>query len=221
MASTDQTAWASDGRGFHRAEAVTLLEFTIALDYGSVLYKDAPGKPQAARPDDTYTNNWQEIFPCDATIDQNPDPPRLGPYYNAWKLYKKLNEPNVFAISIRGTIDDAASAVEDIIATSAKARVLLEAEPGRILRFTLAQTPGAEVHLGFLYGLAAVMFDKENGILHVLQDTKLVPNGSKVFITGHSQGAAIATLVHAFLHAMVDTNPDQENPAYSLRDKHY
>ncbi len=222
MASTDQTAWTSDGPGFRRAEALALLEFSIALEFGSKLYKDAPDNPQAARPDNTYTNNWQEIFPRDAAVDQDPDPPGLGPYGNTWKLYKKLDEPNVFAIAIRGTIDDAASAVEDVIATSAKSRVLLEAEPGKVLRFTLAQTPGAEVHLGFLYGLTAVMFDKENGILHELQGTNLVPNGSKIFITGHSQGAAIATLVHAFLHyAMVDTNPDEENPAYSLRDRHY
>src|SRR6202034_3004016 len=70
--------------------------------------------------------------------------------------------------------------------------------------------------------LAAVMFDKQSGILHVLQDTNLVPSGSKIFVTGHSQGAAIATLVHAFLHyVMIDTTPDQETPAYSLRNRHY
>jgi hypothetical protein len=39
----------------------------------------------------------------------------------------------------------------------------------------------------------------------VLHGPRYVPPGSRLLITGHSQGAAIATLVHAFLHyAIVD-----------------
>jgi hypothetical protein len=67
-----------------------------------------------------------------------------------------------------------------------------------VLSFKLAETPRAEVHLGWTYGMAELMFDPTYGILKALHE--YVPAGSRLLITGHSQGAAIATLVHAFLH---------------------
>ena len=50
-----------------------------------------------------------------------------------------------------------------------------------------------------------MLFEKERGILRRLRDEKL-PDNAKLFITGHSQGAAIATLVHSFLYYAI-TDP--------------
>lgn len=73
-----------------------------------------------------------------------------------------------------------------------------------------AETPQSETHLGWTYAMAALMFNEDHigpekgaGILQMLRER--VPAGSRILITGHSQGAAVATLVHAFLHyALVD-----------------
>jgi len=58
---------------------------------------------------------------------------------------------------------------------------------------------GAEVHTGFAYATFSMLFDAKYGILKTLLDQH-VPPGSILFITGHSQGAAMPTLVHAFFY---------------------
>ncbi|QSA97798.1 hypothetical protein [Methylococcus sp. EFPC2] len=134
----------------------------------------------------------------------------VGPYNNAWKLWKKQGAENVFAIAIRGTIEDWNSIKEDLLATSLNAtHAEITLGQNRVLPLVLAGTSGAEAHLGFSYGMAVLMFHKELGILRKLKE--LVSAGSRVYITGHSQGAALATLTHSFLHyAMRD-------PTYGLQ----
>jgi hypothetical protein len=62
-----------------------------------------------------------------------------------------------------------------------------------------AKTDKAEVHQGFSYGAFILLFDKDQGILKHLREANL-PDNATLFITGHSQGAAIATLIHSFLY---------------------
>jgi hypothetical protein len=153
---------------------------------------------------------WEEVYPTHEILPANAIPTAIGPYSNAWKLYHKMGS-DIYVIAIRGTIDTKGSIAADLIATSTPAYVQIQARrnPYRKVAFTLAETPQAETHLGWTYATADLMFDKENGILHVLNDTNEVPPGSRLLITGHSQGAAIATLVHAFLHYSI---ADPANP---------
>jgi hypothetical protein len=199
--SAADTSW-KQGKGFNLDEAKALIEFCIALDYGQKEYIGNIPKP-------ANTVGWKEVYPA------NEDPTTFGPYDNAWKLYRKTNS-DIYVIAIRGTIDTRPSIIDDVIATSIAAKVRLPIDQYHNLSFTLAETPQAETHLGWTYAMAELMFNADFGILRALH-SGLVPKGSRILITGHSQGAAIATLVHAFLHYAIG-DPDDK---FGLRDSGY
>lgn len=121
----------------------------------------------------------------------------LGHFDNAWKLWSK--DDKTYAIAVRGTVPSAPNIVQDILATSIPAEQVEIEDQGKrqLLRFRLAETAKSEAHMGFAYGAAGLLFHETKGILKQLRD---LPSGSRVYVTGHSQGAAIATLVHSFLH---------------------
>ena len=201
------TSW-KHGKGFNLDEAKALIEFCIALDYGQKGYLGNIPKPANAA-------GWEEVYPYHETLPANMDPNAIGPYDNAWKLYRKTNS-DIYVIAIRGTIDTKGSIIDDVIATSTSANVHLPVEQNRLLSFKLAETPQAETDLGWTYAMAELMFNADFGILRALH-AGLVPRGSRILITGHSQGAAVATLVHAFLHYAI-SDPDDK---FGLRDSGY
>jgi hypothetical protein len=172
------TSWRVD-KGFNLAEAITLIEICTSLDYGPAY--SAPG---IAQPQNVA--NWQEIFPKPEKISPDNGPPRsIGFYHNAWRLYRQIIPATdtlpIYVIGIRGTIDDKDSILDNIIATSISAtNVRIQARPDRVLSFKLAETPRAEVHLGWTYGMTELMFDPTYGILKVLHDQ--VPRGSRLLI---------------------------------------
>lgn len=197
------TSWRTGGQ-FSLAEAKAALEFCIALDYGlKNEYIPPVPKPSNAA-------GWEEVFPVAETLPANSIPQHIGRYENAWKLYRKTGS-NIYVVAIRGTVDSKESIADDLIATSvADYPARLPVNDTQMLSFWLAATPQSETHLGWTYSMAALMFSEDHtagesaaGILQILRER--VPAGSRILITGHSQGAAIATLVHAFLHyALVD-----------------
>ena len=209
--SAVDTSWKL-GKGFDLNEAKALIEFCTALDYGLDV---PPDPPYAAVAEPANAAGWEEIYPYHEMLPANRAPPAIGPYGNAWKLYQKTGS-DIYVVAIRGTIDTKGSIAADLIATSTSAHVQIQAKqnPYRLVSFTLAETPQAETHLGWTYGMAELMFDTRDGILRVLHDPALVRHGSRILITGHSQGAAIATLVHAFLHYAI-TDPTDK---FALRD---
>ncbi len=190
-------------KGFSRDEALRLLELCLNLNN--------PGDGPAYAAD---TSAWEPIYPDAA--DKLAEV--LGPWQNAWKLWRSKTEANTYAVVIRGTMEDETSIIEDVIATSLAQPTRMQAWQNGYLDFTLAQLPGSETHLGFTYGLAALLFARDKGILAEL--ALHVPQGSKIYITGHSQGAAIAALLHAFLHYAINHPTDRyhlANRGYSLK----
>jgi len=140
----------------------------------------------------------------------------FGPFSSAWTLWHKRNT-NTWALVFRGTVFETAPSVdEDVLVTTVAAHHGLAIE-SRTLPVSFAELPRAEVHEGFAYGMFSILFDKNYGALYSVR--KYVPAGSELIIAGHSQGAALAALAHAFLfHAM---NPADGSDPFTLRGAAY
>jgi hypothetical protein len=199
----------SFAKGFNASEAYSLLELCInANNLGE------PGYTWQA-------NDWTPIYPAVAT-DPAPD---TGPWDNAWRLWQSRTAPDTYAVVIRGTIEKSPSVLEDLVTTSISAQqaVIKAWADGAwgnagYISFKMADADRSETHLGFTYAMAVLMFAGETGILRTLHDH--VPKGSKLLIAGHSQGAAVATLTHAFLHYAINDPGDRynlRNSGYSLK----
>jgi hypothetical protein len=186
-------------KGFDMTMALQLLDLCMDLSNRDDA-TDAPGRTGDPR-FKADTNAWTPIDPPG----RNDEPLSVGRWNNAWRLWRKNGAGNTFAVVIRGTEPNPASIVDDIILTTIPvAPAILQAWPDGSIAFRIANDPKAEAHLGFVFGMAVLMFARDHGILNELK--QVVPPGSVIYITGHSQGAAVATLVHAFLHyAMNDT----------------
>jgi len=207
--------------GFNSSDAQQLLEFCIELNN-----QDDRNNPLKQADDNVYAkasawsiffdsrhpgnHEWNKIWPYSKTDAQQQDPNNpesngFGPLNNAWLLVQSLKDPSVFAIAIRGTVGEWHSILADAYATSIPAYAGIEYPKNVPLAITFAATPKAELHLGFSYASLALLFDDNLGILRQLHQLSKSHKISKLFITGHSQGAAVATLIHSFLfYALTD-----------------
>jgi Lipase (class 3) len=161
--------------GFAPQEAIELLELAAFVEVGTL---------QPPIPDPR--SRWDLIF----------DSPVMGSFDNKWQLWQR-KENGPFAIAIRGTVAKADSIIEDLISLMIKAAGTITVS-GASCSFRFAADPEAGVHLGFALGTLLLINEPTNGILVRLRER--VPAGSDVYITGHSQGAAIATLLRSCLH---------------------
>ena len=206
------------GGGFVAAEAKQLLEFCIELnnqdDRGKSSDSQYEAKPgswkivfDSRHPGNTEWNKkWP--LPANAPDPNNPESNGFGPFNNAWLLLRSEIDPSQYAIAIRGTVGETRSIIADALITTTSVLSGIKLREGRLLPITFAATPKAEIHLGFAYAAFTMLFEKERGILRRLRDEKL-PDNAKLFITGHSQGAAIATLVHSFLYYAITDPADR------------
>lgn len=169
--------------GFNSQEALPLLAMLAQLeeDPQSVFPLTMPPFP----------TGWTVIF----------DSGSFGPFDNRWQLVSNT-QTGQHAVLIRGTVDEAGSIIDDLLSVMIPANSQLGLQLGDTsltLKYQLAaaNNTNAGVHLGFTLAMLILLYDPEKGILWKLLEN--VPQGANVFVAGHSQGAAIATLLRSCL----------------------
>ncbi len=163
--------------GFDHAEALDMLAMCAIVEL-------APLKVQPPIPDPPA--GWTSLFVS----------PVIPPFDNMWQLWKR-DRDGAFAIAIRGTVYQPGSIVEDLLALMIEATGTITVD-GVSLPYSFAADPLAGVHLGFATATLLVAQLPIIGILEQLQFNG-VGAGSNVYVTGHSQGAAMATLLRSYL----------------------
>lgn len=150
-------------------------------------------------------------------------------YANRWATYKSQNstQPETYAIVIRGTITEPSSIFQDALAAPTSANRVYFADQKSGIKgafLQLAEDKEADVHAGFAYGLIDILLHKEEdgapseqGATALLAYLRELPANATIYITGHSQGAAIATLLHAFLLQ----RDAPQNAIYGLAGKNF
>jgi hypothetical protein len=181
--------------GFQFTEAQTLL--TIAQQ----TYDGTPGMPtsttQCIPPVPDPPSNWvldTDLTPTEATV-----------LDNFWQVWQNTDQPNQYAIAVRGTVETSPSILEDLLLPLIQAHASLSFEACGIdfdLSLALAQDEGdsavvAGVHAGFTLGLLSMLFTTDQPLWLTLY--QLSDSGAEVYLTGHSQGASVATLLTSFV----------------------
>jgi hypothetical protein len=163
--------------GFDLSEALDVLQMCAYIYGGS----PAPVKPP----------NWDVVF----------DSPQLPVFDNKWQLWKSSG--GAYAIVIRGTVDTTGSVAEDLLSLLIKADDRITVGP-LSFPYKFANEPDAAVHAGFALGALLVLKTPGVGVLDQLAKRR-IPAGSMILIGGHSQGAAVATLVRSYLNYGADS----------------
>jgi hypothetical protein len=174
--------------GFQFAEAQLLLEMAEHAYAGTPSLTEVVatcGVPAVPDP----SANWvvrKDLTPTSSTL-----------LDNYWQVWQNQSETNQYAIAVRGTVDSAASVLADLLFPLINAR--FDIKVGQIsLPFYLARNEGdsavkAGVHSGFALSLLLMLFTTDSPLFLTL--LQLANSGNDVYITGHSQGASIATLL--------------------------
>ena len=158
--------------GFNNDEAKDLIAMLASLE--------GITPPPLVQP--PFPPNWQIVF----------DSPVMGIFDNKWQLLQNMDVPGQYAVLIRGTVDQAGSIVDDLLSVMIPASGSIFGVP-----YQLAADAKGGVHLGFALATFILLFDPLSGIL-----IKLIEKAGSItdiFVAGHSQGAAIATLCRSFL----------------------
>jgi hypothetical protein len=160
--------------GFNLSEAQTVLQMCNYI-YG--------GTPTPLKPP-----NWDVIY----------DPPQLPPFDNKWQLWKMRGSGGPYAIIIRGTVDETGSVAQDLLSLLMEANGNIGID-GFSFPYNFANEPNAAVHLGFALGALLLLKTPFVGILDKLSSLNIRAN-TPIYIGGHSQGAAVATLIRSYLY---------------------
>lgn len=180
--------------GFDPAEARALLAICYDINCNTTGVTPPPEPPPPVNlpaPPKPGTFGWELAY----------DPGRVVFADNYWQLWKNKNKPGQYALAFRGTTTNMDSIEEDIAAFLVPASLTIRYE-GKPRTVRLAEDPLARVHVGFASGLTVMLADpalNDNILFQLLYFAK-VEGMTDLFIIGHSQGAALATLCHSFLH---------------------
>lgn len=174
--------------GFALAEAELLLEIAQKTYEGTptrTLSSPTCGVPAVPNPSSNWTIR-KDLTPASSTL-----------LDNYWQVWQNQSVPTQYAIAVRGTVATAESVLADLLLPLINARFEIKVGPIP-LPFHLAQNEGdsavrAGVHSGFALSLLLMLFTTDKPLFLTLQ--QLAKAGNDVYITGHSQGASIATLL--------------------------
>lgn len=172
--------------GFDIDEATTFLTIANQTELNSP--DNPPSKIKGIPPVPAPPANWQIVTSLTPTTTTLLD--------NFWQVWQNQDNPRQYVISVRGTVDVPASILADLLFPLIKAHVSLRI--GEIsIDLDLAQDEGdsavvAGVHAGFLLSLLLMLFTTDRPLFATLAG---FGQDDEVYITGHSQGAAIALLL--------------------------
>lgn len=125
--------------------------------------------------------------------------PSLG-LRNRWNMWYR-NDNKLAVISIRGTIGELASWLENYYAAMVPATGSLQVNDSTVFKYQLAAGQKAHVHVGWLIGLAHLAPS-------ITDQVRLARRkGIREFIiVGHSQGGALAALASSYLFYLVQND---------------
>ena len=206
-AASGPTDWASAavvpfGPGFSSAEAQLLLKIAEKAFDGPT--RQVPEKTCGVPPVPSPPANWclrKDLTPTEPTL-----------LDNYWQIWQNTRVPTQYAISVRGTVDSAQSWLANLLGLLIDARIDIPLGPVTLpLYFARAEgrtAVKAGVHAGYLLSLLLMLFTTDKPLFNTLQ--KIAVLGNQIYITGHSQGASIATLMTSF----VGRSPWFQGPRY-------
>lgn len=125
---------------------------------------------------------------------------------NLWQVWRDEANPNRHAIVVRGTVDTTPSILADLLFPLVDARLDLKIPAGgqeidipfHLARDEAGSAVVAGTHLGFTLGLLLMLLTTDRPLLLTLMALSANPD-AEIFITGHSQGASLATLLTSFV----------------------
>ncbi len=173
---------------FTPQEAQSLVALCAILN-GAVVGSPSPPPPQVTQPN--APSDWACIYNADKSH-------TFGIFNNTWQLWQNVSE-NQYAVVFQGT--ELFNIPEDLLFPLVRFELAAQVEclentNSIKLQFPSAANAGA--HAGFTYGALVMLPD----VLFQLTQA-IPPNGSTIFITGHSMGAAIATCATSILSEFV------------------
>jgi hypothetical protein len=194
---------------FSQDEAMAMIEFCIDLDNqddravpnSRSIYRVRADRFAGWQPVDDSRIRFADGRQLPAASRLNPAVNGFPPFGSAWTIWRRADASGglTYALAFRGTVFSfRPSVVEDSLVTTVAGQHGLELPQDEFLNLTFATQPRAEVHEGFAYALLGQLFDRDFGALARVK--ALLPAGATLILTGHSQGAALATLAHAFFH---------------------
>jgi hypothetical protein len=183
--------------GFQFAEAQLLLEMAEHAYAGTPSLTEVVatcGVPPVPDPSSNWTIRT-DLTPSSSTL-----------LDNYWQVWQNQNDTTQYAIAVRGTVDSAASVLADLLFPLINARFDVKLGPVS-LPFYLARDERdsavkAGVHSGFALSLLLMLFTTDSPLFVTL--ALLANAGNDVYITGHSQGASIATLLTSLVRHSTD-----------------
>ncbi len=165
--------------GFNLAEAKAMLGICAELN-GQL--QPTPPNTVPPLPPVPLPKNWQRLYKSGESI-----------LDNVWELWKNTEVTGQYALAFRGTVTTKPSIVEDLLAVMIPAKGSVDLKIGDF-SYQLAADSRAGVHVGFTLGLATLILD----VIDKINDYA-AKGATQFFITGHSQGAALATLCRSLL----------------------
>lgn len=146
-------------------------------------------------------------LPVPAGWGPNPvfDSPQIGLFAEKWQLWQ--NTSGAYAIIVRGTVSEPGSILEDLLSVLAQATGTIVVGPFQI-EYKFAADPLASVHFGFALGALLLLKDPLYGVL------AKIPANSRIYIAGHSQGAAVGILLRSYLEYATGIPADNSYKTY-------